>query len=183
MKKIALLLVLFATVCLCVSTTVAQEQNDSAGLGWQNAFQQMLEKGKASSTQANDAGLAYTPAEASVLEEAVAYALSGEEGDRACECMKIAVELDYNPYLVLKTIYSLGGDLEIDTICNCSTQAGITKAIIAQAATDAVTPLNEPIYDVDEISRSQCLTGLAYQVDSGSTPPDPPDPPVSTVLP
>ncbi len=180
MKKIALIMVLFAAVFVYVSMAVAQEQNDDAGFGWQTTFKQMLEDGK-ESVETSAGGLAYTPAEATVLEEAVTYALSEESGDRACECMKIAVELEYNPYLVLKTIYGLGGDLEIDTICNCSTQAGVTKAIIAQAATDAVTPLNEPVYDIDEISRSQCLTGLAYQVNSGNPPPDPPDPPVSVV--
>jgi hypothetical protein len=180
MKKIALMMVLFATVFVFVSATVAQEQNDDAGFGWQNVYKDMLEKGKESiETNTDNTGLAYTPAEATVLEEAVAFALSEEKGDRACECMKIAVELEYNPYLVLKTIYGLGGDLEIDTICNCSTQAGVTKAIIAQAATDAVTPLNEPVYEIDEISRSQCLTGLAYQTNSVDSPPDPPDPPAS----
>ncbi len=182
MKKIALMMVLFAAVFVCVSTIAAQEQNDDAGFGWQNVYKDMLEKGKESiETNMDNTGLAYTPAEATVLEEAVTYALSEENGDRACECMKIAVELEYNPYLVLKMIYGLGGDLEIDTICNCATQAGVTKAIIAQAATDAVTLLNEPVYDVDEISRSQCLTGLAYQLNSGETPTEPNPPPVSTV--
>lgn len=183
MKKIALMIVLLATVFVYVSMTTAQDRDDSNGLGWQNAYKEMLEKGKASVQTSND-GLAYTPAEATVLEEAVAYALSGEEGDRACECMKIAVELEYNPYLVLKTIYGLGGDLEIDQLCNCATEAGVTKAIIALAATDAVTPLDEPVYDEDEIARSQCLTGLAYQEGGLPQPtPQPTPPPVSTVLP
>lgn len=182
MKKIAMMMVTFTTVLVYVSTVAAKEQDDSSGLGWQDVYQQMLEKGK-ESTQTNDAGLGYTPAEATVLEEAVSYALSGEKGDRACECMKIAVELEYNPYLVLKTIYGLGGDMEIDQVCSCATEAGVTKAIIAQAATDAVTPLDKPVYNVDEIAQSQCLTGLAYQVNPGNPPPPPPPPPVSTILP
>jgi hypothetical protein len=122
----------------------------------------MLEKGKTDSEPTGTGGLAYTPSEETVLEEAVTAAMTGEQGDRACELMRMAVELEYNPYSVLKTIYSVGGDLEIDPLCTCATEAGVMKAVIANAATNAVTPLNEPVYDVDEISRSQCLSGLAY---------------------
>jgi hypothetical protein len=80
-------------------------------------------------------------------------------------------------------IYGVGGDLEIDAVCSCATEAGVAKAVIADAATDAVTLLDEPVYDISEVSRSQCLTGLAYQLDAGGEPDPPPPPPPSRTLP
>ncbi len=187
MKKTTLMISLFAAVLMCVSTTWAQEDERNAGYGWQPTFRDILEKGKVDMHEAEQraqaGGYAYTPTEEVILEEAISYALSDEEGDRACECMKIAMELEYNPYSVLKMIYGVGGDLEIDQLCTCATDAGVTKAIIAEAATNAVTLLNEPVYDINEISRSQCLTGLAYQEDSGDPPPPPPPPPATPVIP
>jgi hypothetical protein len=180
MKKFTLLLSLIALVVMCsVSASSAED--------WQDVFQSMLEKGKTGSAPSDSGGLAYTAPESVALEDAIAYALSGEQGDRACECMTMAVKYDYNPYTVLKTIYSLGGDLEIDTLCSCATASGITKAVIAKAATDAVTPLNEPVYDTDEIAQSQCLSGLAYTppvTEPNDPPREPPGPnPVSRIRP
>lgn len=177
MKKIVLSISAIFVVTMFSSAILAQ--NPGAGMGWRAVYQDMLEKGKGIGvTEIGADGLPYTPPEGVVLEEAITYALSEEKGDRACECMIMAVELDYNPYSVLKTIYGVGGDLEIDQLCSCATESGVTRAIIAQAATDAVNPLNgEPVYDAGEISRSQCLTGLAYPEG------EPPPPPVSPVVP
>lgn len=127
---------------------------------WRIEYMDALEAGKAvelpqGQTQAE--GLAYTPPEEVVLEEAISRAM--EKKAPACECMKIAVDLDYNPYSVLKNIYSAGGDLELDQLCICATEAGIMKAIIAKAAKKAVSPLGEPIFKRDEIAQSQCLGG------------------------
>jgi hypothetical protein len=161
MKKIAFSISVIFLVAMFSSTISAEDQG--AGIGWRDIYQDMLEKGKGiGEPETEDGGLAYTPPEEVVLEEAVSFALSDEKGDRACECMRMAVELEYNPYLVIKTIYSVGGDLEIDQLCLCSTEAGVMRAIIAQAATDATTSRNEPIYDEDEIARSECLRGLAF---------------------
>jgi hypothetical protein len=158
MKTSVLILSLIAAIAMCCTTPCLAQSSGT----WQDTLKAMLEEGKAGSESPDGGGLAYTPSEGTVLEEAVTAAMTGEQGDRACEIMKMAVELEYNPYSVLKTIYSVGGDLEIDPLCTCATEAGVMKAVIASAATDAVTPLNEPVYDVDEISRSQCLSGLAY---------------------
>ena len=79
--------------------------------------------------------------------------------------MKIAIDFEYNAYSVLKYLYAAGGQLGVDQLCMCATEAGVMKAIIAKAAMDAVTPLNEPVFDRDEITQSQCLGGeeiLAY---------------------
>ncbi len=133
---------------------------------WRSEFVDALKKGKEVRLPAGGEkgqGLAYTPPEDVVLEEAVSRAM--ENKAPACECMKLAIDFDYNPYLVLKNIYGFGGDLEIDQLCMCATEAGIMKAIIANAAADAVTPMNEPVFDRDEITQSQCLggeEGLAY---------------------
>jgi hypothetical protein len=184
MKKFTWMFSLFAAVLMCVSSVVAQEDEMNAGFGWQSNFRDMLEEGKAAmydDEQAKIAGYAYTPTEEVILEDAIKYALSDEQGDRACECLKIAVELEYNAYSVLKMIYGIGGDLEIDSVCACATEAGVTKAIIADAATDAVTLLDEPVYDINEISRSQCLTGLAYQTDAGERGKDPKEDPASKI--
>lgn len=174
MKTSALTLsIIVAVVMWCSAPVSAEAQND-----WQEAFQAALEKGKISpAAPAESGGLAYTPSQETVLEEAVMMALAEEQGDRACECMKMAIDLDYNPYSVLKAIYSVGGDLEIDPLCACATEAGVMKAVIAKAATEAITPLNEPVYNVDEIARSQCLSGLAYTAVDPPTPPPPPPPP------
>lgn len=158
MKKLALYLSLAAAAMICFASS-SSAQN---GGNWREVFQSMLEKGKGAGEPSESGGLAYTQPESVALEEAISYALSGEQGDRACECMTMAVDYDYNPYTVLKTIYGQGGDLEIDQLCSCATSAGVTKAVIAKAATDAMTPLNEPVFDADEIAQSACLSGLAY---------------------
>lgn len=158
MKTSALILTFIVVAAVyCCAPVSAEAQG-----GWQEALQSALEKGKTAPEAPESGGLAYTPSEETILEEALTAALAEEKGDRSCECMKMAIDLDYNPYSVLKAIYSVGGDLEIDILCSCATEAGVMKAVIAKAATDAVTPLNEPVYDVDEIARSQCLSGLAY---------------------
>ncbi|MFH0729952.1 MAG: CsgG/HfaB family protein [Pseudomonadota bacterium] len=135
---------------------------------WRNDYLAMLKKGKAvrlPSGQPSGAGLAYTPPEAVTLENAISKALEKEKGARVCECMKLAVDLEYNAYLVIKTIYEAGGSLEIDQLCMCATEAGVMKAIIAKAAREAISPLGSPVYAQDEIAQASCFQGeegLAY---------------------
>ncbi|MEA1969412.1 MAG: hypothetical protein U9N77_14490 [Thermodesulfobacteriota bacterium] len=158
MKKLILFAFVMTLFGICTTSLFAKD--------WRSVFVAALEKGKTVELPAGQTpaeGLAYTPPEEVVLEEAVAKAM--EEKAPACECMKIAIDYEYNPYLVLKNIYSSGGDVELDQLCMCATEAGVMKAIIANAAADAVSSLDEPVFDRDEISQSQCLggeEGLAY---------------------
>lgn len=133
---------------------------------WRDDYIEALERGKSvqlPSDQEQVEGLAYTPPEDVVLEEAITKAI--ERDAPACECLKIAIDFDYNPYSVIKNLYAAGGESKLDQLCMCATELGVMKAVIANAAADAVSPLNEPIFDRDEIAQSQCLGGeeaLAY---------------------
>jgi TolB-like protein len=135
---------------------------------WRDDYLAALLKGKAVQLQSDHpaaAGLAYTPPEVVVLQEAISKALEKEKGTRRCECMKIAIEADYNAYLVIKTIYEVGGNLEIDQLCMCATEAGVMRAIIAKAAREAASPLGGSVYSPDEVARANCFRGeegLAY---------------------
>jgi hypothetical protein len=166
MKKLTLLVSMLTIIVMCSATLFAEDQRKDEN--WRNDYMSTLKKGKAVALpagQTQSAGLAYTPPEAVVLQEAVSKALEKEKGDRVCECMKVAVDLEYNPYLVIKTIYEAGGDLEIDQLCMCASEAGVMKAIIAKAAREAVSPLGEPVYSPDEIAQTSCFRGeegLAY---------------------
>ncbi len=137
---------------------------------WQIAFTAALKAGKPSPLpqgQAQEEGLAYTPPEETVLKEAISAAMEQEAS--ACECMKIAVDLEYNPYAVLKAIYSSEGNVKLDQLCNCATEAGIMKAITAKAAGDALSSSGTPKFPQDEITQSQCLGGEEASTD---TPPE-----------
>jgi hypothetical protein len=166
MKKITLCVTILTIIVMASTPLLAQD----AGKGddWRNDYLATLKKGKAvtlPSGQPQATGLAYTPSEAVALQEAITKALETEKADRVCECLKIAVDLDYNAYLVIKTIYEAGGDLKIDQLCMCATEAGVMKAIIAKAAKEAVSPLGDPVYAPDEIAQTSCFRGeegLAY---------------------
>lgn len=140
---------------------------------WQDGYLAALKKGKAVQSRSAHppaAGFAYTPPEAVVLQEAILKALEKDRGTRVCECMKMAVDADYNAYLVIKTIYEVGGNLEIDQLCMCATEAGVMKAILAKAAKEAASPLGEPVFSPDEIAQANCFRGeegLAYTPGDG----------------
>jgi hypothetical protein len=166
MKKITLFVSILTILVMFSAPLFAQDAGK--GEDWRNDYLAALKKGKAGASPSGETqatGLAYTPSEAVAFQEAISKALEKEKGDRVCECLKIAVDLDYNAYLVIKTIYEAGGDLQIDQLCMCATEAGVMKAIIAKAAKDAVSPLGEPVYEPDEIAQTSCFRGeegLAY---------------------
>lgn len=147
----------------------------SAFCGWENDLRTALQKGK-EQVQSTTGGLAYTPDEATVLNDALDKALN-EEKAPPCQCMKIAIEEKYNPFQVLTSIYGLGEEVKLDDLCMCATEEGILKEVIAKAAVDATGPNGEKVYERDEITQSQCLAaGLPYT--AAETPlPDPPEPP------
>ncbi|MFH0726898.1 MAG: hypothetical protein V2B19_11210 [Pseudomonadota bacterium] len=172
MKRITLF-VSMLTIFVMVSTTLFAE-NSRTDDAWRNEYLASLKKGKAVQLPAGQtpaAGLAYTPPEGVVLQEAIAKALEKGKEDRVCECMKMAVDMEYNPYLVIKTIYEAGGDLKIDQLCMCATEAGVMKAIVAKAAKEAVSPLGGPVFAPDEIAQTTCFRGeegLAFTEATGN---------------
>lgn len=156
MNKLLSVMTALAMIVGLTSTVFAAEQD------WRTPFITALQDGK-TATMATGEGLAYTAPEELVLKEAVSKAM--EQDAPACECMKMAIDLEYNPYAVLKSIYSVGSNVTLDQLCMCATEAGIMKAIIAKAAVDALSPTGEALFNRDEIAQCQCLRGedgLAY---------------------
>jgi TolB-like protein len=135
---------------------------------WQTVYQALLDQGKGGGSPAapgKTTALAYTPPDALVLNAAVSLALMKNAPERACKCMKMALDRGYNPYLVLKIIYGEGGDPGFNRLAKCAIQAQVMKAIIAKAAIDAVTPLGQPVFNANTIAQSKILQnhhGLPY---------------------
>jgi len=128
---------------------------------WENEFIQALQKGKTVVTR-QSGGLGYTPSESTVLEKAIKRAMDMKAPP--CEAMKIAIDLKYNPYSVIKNVFSSGGEVDLNQLCMCATESGINKQIVAKAASDATSSLGTPIFPRDEIAQAQCLReiGLGY---------------------
>lgn len=126
---------------------------------WEKDFVMALQKGKMEPKD-NKGGLAYTPAQGVVLEKAIKKAM--EMKAPACEAMKIAVDLKYDPYSTLTHIFGYGSQVNLNQVCGCATESGISKQVIAKAASNATTPLGKPVFPRDEIAQAQCLTGLGY---------------------
>lgn len=136
---------------------------------WRQAFVDALTEGKKKTKvlaegQASDqaSGLGFTPHETTVLEAAVKTAM--ELKAPACEAVKIAVDLKYNPYLVIKNVFGYGGEPDLNQLCMCATENGINKKIVAKAAADATSSVGTPVFPRDEIAQTQCLreVGLGY---------------------
>ncbi|MBU1344828.1 MAG: hypothetical protein KKE44_19260 [Proteobacteria bacterium] len=128
---------------------------------WEKDFVHALQKGKAKTTGQAE-GLGYTPAEETVLENAIKQAMDLKAPP--CEAMKIAVDLKYSPYSVIKNVFAHGGEVDLNQLCMCATESGINKQIVAKAAADATSSLGTPIFPRDEITQAQCLReiGLGY---------------------
>ncbi len=70
---------------------------------WEKDFVMALQKGKAESiTKVN--GLGYTMSETEILKKAIKNAL--DQDAPPCDAMKIAIDLKYKPYEVIKNIFS-----------------------------------------------------------------------------
>ncbi len=182
--KQSLLWPVVVAVLFCIGTVTA---GFAQSADWEDQFVEALHKGKeAAGAQSQAEGLGYTPSEEAVFEKAVKKAL-GQDAP-ACQCMKIAVNMDYNPYMVLTNIYGAGKGVKLDELCMCATEEGIRKEVIARAASDAVGPSGEKVFTRDEVTQSQCLqVGLPYtaaEVDLPDAPEDPdPVPPDSVSTP
>ena len=179
MKKRLLWVVVLAVV-FCIGTVAAGFSQSEAD--WEEEFVQALKKGKETAGTQTE-GLAYTPSEETVFKEAVKKALDRDAP--ACQCMKIAVNMEYNPYMVLTNIYGAGKGVKLDDLCMCATEEGIMKEVIAKAASEAVGPAGDKVFDRDEVTQSQCLqVGLPYtaaEVDLPDTPEDPDPVPADSV--
>ncbi len=136
----------------------AKDKKNNKDNNWRGKFVSALQKGKAAS-DSKGGGLGYTPAQSVVLEEAIKAAMDAKAP--ACEAMKIAVDLEYSPYAVIKNIFGSGGEVKLNQLCMCATESGINKQIVAKAATDAMSPLGKAIFERDEITQAQCI-GLGY---------------------
>jgi hypothetical protein len=189
MKKIILTslvigIFLFSSVCFGQST----EPGDGSESKWQTEFETALKDGQFQLKRKNSGGLGYTPTEQElfmdeekILSTAIKKALKKEAPP--CECMKIAIDFDYNPYSVIKNIYASAKDLDLDQLCMCATEkgVGVSSQVVKKAATDAGRPL-------DEITQSQCLNedvGLAFTLEQEDSTEDmdPPDRPIDPLSP
>ncbi len=153
MKNILIPIFLILSLTIMTSTSFAKEKKS-----WLDDFENALIKGKADIKNASE-GLGYTPDEATVLEKAIKTAMKA--GAPPCEAIKSAVKLDYKAYGVITNIYSAGGQVNLDQLCMCATENGISSEVVAQAAKDATSPLGTPVFKRDEITQAQCL-GLGY---------------------
>jgi hypothetical protein len=155
MKHIFMITVLIIGVIAFSAIGFTQENN------WEQEFVTALQKGKAA-TDNQGGGLGYTPSEETALAKAIKQAMKMKAP--SCQAMKIAVDMKYKPYSVIKNIFGYGSQIDLDQLCMCATETGINKQIIAKAASDATSPLGNPIYNRDEITQSQCLKeiGLGY---------------------
>jgi hypothetical protein len=122
---------------------------------WDTEFVQALEKIR---VQKKTGGLGYTITEEEALEDAIKNAM--DQKAPACEAMKLAVDLNFNPYAVVSGIFGSGAEIDLDQLCMCATESGISKSLMAQAASAAA---DANMLTRDEITQSQCLReGLGY---------------------
>ena len=159
--KNLLMISLFLTIGIGIfaSQGFAEENNKA----WESEFVQALLKGKEMiETGRNE--LADAPYQETILAEAVKQAIV-IKNTQACQALKIAVDLEYNPYSVIKNIFSHGGEIDLNQLCSYATQYGINKQIFAKASKDAVSPLGEPVFSRNELAQCQCLQeiGLGYR--------------------
>ena len=129
---------------------------------WEKEFVLTLQEGKLAKKAPKGTGLGYTltkeEAEEKVLSKAIKNAIKMQAPP--CEAMKIAVDLKYKPFSVIKNVFGAGGEVDLNQMCMCATEKGVSTKIIAQAAREA-TFGGKPVFPPDEITQAQCL-GLPY---------------------
>jgi len=110
---------------------------------WESEFVQALRQEKAMIE--TDKGLSYVSDGETVLAEAIRQAIVINNAP-ACPVMKIAIDLEFSPYLVIKNIFSHGGEIDMNQLYMCATKYGVNKQIFIKASKDAVTPFGEPVF-------------------------------------
>ncbi len=165
MKKILLTALLIFSLAVLSSISFAKDNL------WEKTYIDALQKGMATTIDHKGEGLGYTPSQETVLEGAIKNAIAMKAP--SCQMMKIAIDMKYNPYSVIKNIFSFGGAVDLNQLCMCATESGINKQIIAKAAEEAASPMGKPIYNRDEIAQAQCLKkiGLGYTPSAVTIPP------------
>jgi len=159
-KTIALLTILIVLVVFN-SSCFAQDVKINQ---WDTEFVKDLQKIR---SQEKTGGLGYTLSEDEALEKAIHKAM--DQKAPACEAMKLAIDLDFNPYNVISGIFNSGADIDLDQLCMCATEGGISKSLTASAANAAA---DANMLNRDEINQSQCLNqGLAYTEEEGQVAP------------
>jgi len=145
MKKLIILLIVL--LIGTYSTALAFDGED--------ALIKALIKGKQINSKSD--GLGYTQDDSDILKTAYKALLATNKDYPTCEVMKTSVDLKYNPYEVLVNLYAADRKIDIDQLCMCATEAGISKSLITQAAVNGIKDQR------DEIPQSQCLQeGLGY---------------------
>ncbi len=164
MKKIIsrfLIFIGFIGLMVFVAPGFAQETGTKT---WDEQFVSDLQKIR--NLQKTD-GLGYTLSEDEALEIAIKKAM--DQKAPACEAMKLAVDLEFNPYNVITGIFNSGAELDLEQLCMCATEGGIPKSLLAQA-TDEAAEANR--LTRDEIAQSQCMReGLGYTPEVVTAPP------------
>lgn len=152
MKNI--IIVIMICICLVFFVTPGFAQ-DKKTQKWDVTFIHDLEKIR---SEKKTGGLGYTLSEEEALDEAIKKAMDQEAP--TCEAMKLAVDLNFNPYNVITGIFRSGAEIDLDQLCMCATEAGISKSLLGQASDYAV---EENMLTRDEIIQCQCLReGLGF---------------------
>ncbi len=137
---------------------------------WEKAYINALQKGMSATVNKGGESGAASSQEA-ILKNAIKNALAMKAP--VGQMIKIAVNMQYNPYSVIKNILSLGGKISLNQLFMYASQSGINKQIVAKAAEDAVTPTGAPVYSKGEITQAQALKniGLGYTPSAVTMPP------------
>jgi len=149
-KSVKTVLIIISVVFIS-SFCFAQEKTERKK-GWDEAgYTLALQKAKEQKSTDTE-GLGYTLDEEETLKMAIEKAMS--ESAPPCEALKIAVDLKYQPYSVLKNIFSAKtGEVDLDQMCMCATEKGVKGDLFNQAAKDANL--------LDEATQAQCK-GFGY---------------------
>ena len=131
-----------------VSQGFAEENNKA----WAPEYIKALQKGK---------GMINTPSEETVLAEAIRQAIVINKAP-AYQAMKIAIDLKYNPYFVIKNIFSHGGDVDLDQLYMYATEYGIDRLIFIKASKDALSPLGKPVFSRNELAQCKCMQEVGH---------------------
>lgn len=172
MRNMIKTLLIILAIAFLASSGFAEEKNL-----WEQDFVMTLQKAK-NQPNAPAGGYGYTETEEAVLEKAIKTALDAKAPP--CQAMKIAIELKYSEYEVIKNVFTHGSELDLDQLCMCANEKNVSAQLIAQAATDSQR------FTTDEVTESKCFQGLGYGTAAAPLqriiPPGPPDP-VSTSAP